>query len=60
MQNRYNVEIVNRIFKDIRKDLKSFDDIVTCFCGDFRPILSIIKGIEFDRIARAIIRTFYL
>ena len=36
MQNRYNVEIVNCIFQNIRKNLKLFDNIIIYYCGDFR------------------------
>ena len=35
MQNRYNVEIINRILKNIRKNFKSFNNIVMCFCENF-------------------------
>ena len=50
MQNRYNVKIVNYIFRDIRKNIKSFNDIITYFFDDFHQIFSIIKEVEFDRI----------
>ena len=34
MQNYYNIEIINRIFQNIRKNLKSFNNIIICFCDD--------------------------
>lgn len=60
MQNRYNIETVDRMLQDIRKNLKSFDSIVICFCGDFRQVLPIIKGAKLVRIARSTLRTSYL
>ena len=60
MQNRYNIEIINRIFQDIRKDLKSFDDIIIYFCDDFRQVLLIIKSVKLRRIVTFILRISYL
>ena len=59
MQNRYNIEIVNRIFINIRKNLKSFNDIIICFCENFRQIFSIIKNVELRRIVKFILRISY-
>ena len=50
MQNRYNVEIVNYIFRNIQKNIKLFDNIITYFSDNFHQIFFIIKKIEFDRI----------
>ena len=60
IQNRYNIEIVNYMLKNIRKNLKLFNNIITCFYEDFYQILLIINKTKFDRIARVIIKTFYL
>ena len=60
MQNRYNVEVVDRMFQNFRKNFRLFGGIVIYFCGDFRQIFLVIKGVEFGRIARVIIRTLYL
>src|SRR5947207_9309526 len=43
MQYRYTFETIDRIFKDIRNDSRSFRDIVFYFYRDFRQILSVIS-----------------
>ena len=60
MQNRYNIEIINYIFQNIRKDFKSFNNIIICFCDDFRQILLIIKSVKSKRIITFILRILYL
>ena len=60
MQNRYDIEAVDRMLQDIRKNPAPFGGIVTCFYGDFRQILPVIKGVESGRLARATLRTTYL
>ena len=35
-QNRYDIEIVDRIFQNIRENLTFFDNIIICFCDNFR------------------------
>ena len=42
MQYRYIFEAMNRIFKNIHNDSRSFGDIIFCFYKDFRQILSVI------------------
>ena len=56
MQNRYDIEAVDRMLQDIRKNSNPFGGIVTCFCGDFRQILPVVKGAESGRLARATLR----
>ena len=56
MQNRYDIEIVDRMLQNVRKNIDPFDEIVTCFCDDFRQVLSIIKSAESNRIAQTILR----
>ena len=60
MQNRYDIEAVDRMLQDVRKDERPFGGIATCFCGDFRQILPVVKGAESGRIARSTLRTSYL
>ena len=61
MQNRYNIEAVDRMLQDIwNAPGTPFGGIVTCFSGDFCQILSVIKGAESGRLARATLRTTYL
>ena len=60
MQNRYDIEAVDRMLRDVRKDDRPFGGIATCFCGDFRQILPVVKGAKSGRIARSILRTLYL
>ena len=60
MQNRHDIEAVDRMLQDVRKNPKPFGGIVTCFCGDFRQILPVIKGAESGRLARATLRASYL
>ena len=57
MQNRYDIEIVDRMLQNVRKNIDPFDEIVTCFCDDFRQVLPIIKSAESGRIAQATLRT---
>ena len=42
MQHRHTFEAIDRTFKDIRNDPRSFGDVVFCFCEDFRQILPIV------------------
>lgn len=60
MQNRHDIEAVDHMLRDIRKNPAPFGGIVTCFCGDFRQVLPVIKGAESGRIARSTLRTSYL
>ena len=60
MQNRYNIEIINYIFQNIRKDFRSFNNIIIYFCDNFRQILSIIKGVKLKRIIIFILKISYL
>ena len=60
MQNRHNIEVVDRILRDVRKISAPFGGIVTCFCRDFRQILPVIKRAESGRLAWATLRTTYL
>lgn len=60
MQNRYDIEAVDRMLRDVRKDDRPFGGIATCFCGDFRQILPVVKGAESGRIAQSTLRRSYL
>lgn len=51
MQNRHDIEAVDRMLQDVRGNTDPFGGIVTCFCGDFRQVLPVIKGAESGRIA---------
>ena len=47
MQHRNTFEMMDRIFKDIRNDRRSFGDVMFCFCEDFRQILPVVpRGIH--------------
>ena len=43
MQHRYTFEAIDRIFKNIHNDPRSFEDVVFCFYEDFRQILPIVS-----------------
>ena len=60
MQNRFDIEAVDRMLQDIRKDSNPFGRVVTCFYGNFRQILPVIKGAESGRLARSTLRALYL
>ena len=60
MQNRYDIEAVDRMLQDARKDDRPFGGIATCFCGDFLQILPVVKGAESGRIAQSTLRRSYL
>ena len=47
------------MFMDIRKNFGSFNDIIICFCENFRQILSIIKSVESGRIVKSTLRISY-
>ena len=42
MQHRHTFETMDRIFKNIRNDPRSFEGVIFCFYEDFRQILPII------------------
>ena len=48
------------MFQNIRKDLKSFNNIIICFCDDFYQILLIIKDVKLGRIVIFILKILYL
>ena len=47
MQHRHTFETIDRIFKNIRNDPRSFGGVVFCFCENFRQILPVVpRGIR--------------
>ena len=50
MQHRHTFETIDRTFKDIRNNPRSFGGVVFCFYRDFRQILSVVPRRTRDQI----------
>ena len=56
MQHRYTFEAMNRTFKDIRNDPRSFGGVVLYFYRDFRQILPVVPRETREQIVSAFLK----